>query len=50
MSFIQSPVFYGNAQVVYLETLRPVGVEEAQDELERFEDIQVSEEGITRLR
>ncbi|MDK7736089.1 aspartate-semialdehyde dehydrogenase [Providencia stuartii] len=45
VSFIQSPVFYGNAQVVYLETLRPVGVEEARDELERFDDIQVSEEG-----
>nr|WP_307772965.1 aspartate-semialdehyde dehydrogenase [Providencia stuartii] len=45
VSFIQSPVFYGNAQVVYLETLRPVSMEEARDELERFDDIQVSEEG-----
>ncbi|MBN6361807.1 MULTISPECIES: aspartate-semialdehyde dehydrogenase [Providencia] len=45
VSFIQSPVFYGNAQVVHLETLRPMSAEEANDELERFEDIQVSEEG-----
>lgn len=45
VSFVQSPVFYGNAQVVYLETLRPMGAEEARDELERFADIQVSEEG-----
>ncbi len=45
VSFIQSPVFYGNAQVVYLESLRPIGAQEAQEELERFEDIQVSEEG-----
>ena len=44
VSFIQSPVFYGNAQVVHLETLRPMGTEEAKDEFERFEDIQVSEE------
>ncbi|UBX49079.1 aspartate-semialdehyde dehydrogenase [Providencia alcalifaciens] len=45
VSFIQSPVFYGNAQVVHLETLRPVSAEEAREEFERFDDIQVSEEG-----
>ncbi|BBG59317.1 aspartate-semialdehyde dehydrogenase [Providencia rustigianii] len=45
VSFIQAPVFYGNAQVVHLETLRPVSAEEASEEFERFSDIQVSEEG-----
>ncbi|MDR0219013.1 MAG: aspartate-semialdehyde dehydrogenase [Enterobacteriaceae bacterium] len=42
---VQSSVFYGIAQVVNLETLRPVGVEEARGEFERFGEIQVSEEG-----
>ncbi|WP_445497241.1 aspartate-semialdehyde dehydrogenase [Photorhabdus sp. SF281] len=45
VSCVQSSVFYGNAQVVHLETLRPVGVEEAREELERMVDINVSEEG-----
>ncbi|PHM63588.1 aspartate-semialdehyde dehydrogenase [Xenorhabdus ishibashii] len=42
---VQSSVFYGIAQMVNLETLRPVGIEEACSEFERLEDIQVSEEG-----
>ncbi len=45
VSFLQSPVFYGNAQTIHLETLRPVGPQEARDEFERFDDIQVSDEG-----
>ncbi|NRN30411.1 aspartate-semialdehyde dehydrogenase [Photorhabdus heterorhabditis] len=45
VSCVQSSVFYGNVQVVHLETLRPVGVEEAREELERIVDINVSDEG-----
>ncbi|PHM67825.1 aspartate semialdehyde dehydrogenase [Xenorhabdus stockiae] len=45
VSCVQSSVFYGIAQMVSVETLRPVGVEEARDEFERLEEIQVSEEG-----
>jgi aspartate-semialdehyde dehydrogenase len=44
VSCIQSPVFYGHAQVVHLEALRPMSAEEARDELERVEDIQLSED------
>ncbi|RAX02593.1 MULTISPECIES: aspartate-semialdehyde dehydrogenase [unclassified Photorhabdus] len=44
VSCVQSSVFYGNAQVVHLETLRPVGVEEAREELERMIDINVSDD------
>ncbi|HGY2265911.1 aspartate-semialdehyde dehydrogenase [Morganella morganii] len=44
VSCVQSPVFYGNAQIVQLETLRPLGSEEARDELERAEDIELSDE------
>ncbi|TNH42725.1 aspartate-semialdehyde dehydrogenase [Photorhabdus luminescens] len=45
VSCVQSSVFYGNAQVVHLETLRPVGVEEAREELERMVDINVADGG-----
>ncbi|RLM24883.1 aspartate-semialdehyde dehydrogenase [Brenneria alni] len=41
---IQSPVFYGHAQVVHLEALRPLSAEEARDELLQAGDIQLSEE------
>ncbi|RWR00744.1 semialdehyde dehydrogenase [[Pantoea] beijingensis] len=44
VSCVQSPVFYGNAQIVYVEGLRPLSAEEARDELERAEDISLSEE------
>ncbi|NIG98542.1 MAG: aspartate-semialdehyde dehydrogenase [Serratia symbiotica] len=44
VSCVQSPVFYGNAQVVHLEALRPISAEEARSELEQAEDIQLSEE------
>ncbi|WP_016682073.1 Asd/ArgC dimerization domain-containing protein, partial [Yersinia pestis] len=44
VSCIQSPVFYGHAQVVHLEALRPIAAEEARSELENCDDIQLSEE------
>ncbi len=45
VSSVQAPVFYGNAQIVYIENLRPLSAEEARDELARAEDINLSEEG-----
>ncbi len=45
VSCIQSPVFYGHAQVVHMESLRPVSADEAQRILESVEDIQLSDEG-----
>lgn len=44
VSCIQSPVFYGHAQSVHLETLRPLSVEEARERLTQSEDIRLSEE------
>jgi len=44
VSCVQSPVFYGHAQVVHLEALRPMSAEEARGELEQVDDIQLSEE------
>lgn len=44
VSCVQTSVFYGHAQVVHLETLRPLTVEEARNELEQNDDIQLSEE------
>ncbi|EIC84891.1 aspartate-semialdehyde dehydrogenase [Serratia sp. M24T3] len=44
VSCVQSPVFYGHAQVVHLEGLRPLSAEEARTELEQADDINVSEE------
>lgn len=44
VSSVQAPVFYGNAQIVHLENLRPLSAEEARDELSRAEDINLSEE------
>lgn len=44
VSCIQSPVFYGHAQVVHLETMRPITVEHAREELDKIEEIQLSEE------
>lgn len=41
---IQAPVFYGHAQVVHLEGLRPLSVEEATDALLRADDVRLSEE------
>jgi len=44
VSCVQSPVFYGHAQVVHLEGLRPLSAEEARTELERIDDISLSDE------
>ncbi|WP_289628418.1 Asd/ArgC dimerization domain-containing protein, partial [Escherichia coli] len=44
VSCVQSPVFYGHAQVVHLDALRRLSAEEARSELEEVEDIQLSEE------
>lgn len=44
-SVVQSPVFYGHAQMVSFEAQRPLTAEEARDALSRGEDIELSEEG-----
>lgn len=41
---VQSPVFYGHAQMVSFEALRPLAAEEARDAFARGEDIELSEE------
>ena len=41
---VQSPVFYGHAQMVGFEALRPLAAEEARDAFGRGEDIVLSEE------
>jgi len=41
---IQSPVFYGQAQVVSLEALRPMAADEARDAFQTVEEIQLSDE------
>jgi aspartate-semialdehyde dehydrogenase len=43
-SCVQSPVFYGHAQMVSFEALRPLAAEEARDAFSRGEDIVLSEE------
>lgn len=45
VSSVQTPVFYGHAQMVHLETQRPMGPQEARDALTAGESINVSEEG-----
>jgi aspartate-semialdehyde dehydrogenase len=42
---VQSPVFYGHAQMVNFEAMRPLAAEEARDAFTRGEDIELSEEG-----
>lgn len=44
VSCVQSPVFYGHAQIVHFEGLRPISSGEALDELARQTDIQLSEQ------
>ena len=41
---VQSPVFYGHAQMVGFEALRPLAAEEARDAFGRGEDLVLSEE------
>ncbi|EAB9224235.1 aspartate-semialdehyde dehydrogenase [Salmonella enterica subsp. enterica] len=43
-SVVQSPVFYGHAQMVSCEALRPLAAEEAREAFSRGEDIVLSEE------
>ncbi|EAM9237129.1 aspartate-semialdehyde dehydrogenase [Salmonella enterica] len=43
-SVVQSPVFYGHAQMVSFEALRPLAAEEAREALSCGEDIVLSEE------
>ncbi|EPF4176450.1 aspartate-semialdehyde dehydrogenase [Escherichia albertii] len=43
-SVVQSPVFYGHAQMVNFEALRPLAAEEARDAFAQGEDIVLSEE------
>lgn len=43
-SVVQSPVFYGHAQMVSFEVLRPLAAEEAREAFSRGEDIVLSEE------
>ena len=42
---VQSPVFYGHAQMVSFEAQRPLAAEEARDAFSLGEDIELSEEG-----
>ncbi|AXF76516.1 aspartate-semialdehyde dehydrogenase [Erwinia tracheiphila] len=44
VSTVQAPVFYGNAQIVHLDNLRPLSAEEAREVLMQAEDIVLSEE------
>lgn len=41
---VQSPVFYGHAQVVHMEGMRPLSAEEAREELLQFEDVSISDD------
>lgn len=45
VSIVQAPVFYGNAQVVHYEGLRPVSAEEAQEVLESSDLLMVARKG-----
>lgn len=45
-SVVQAPVFYGHAQMVNFEALRPLAAEEARDAFAQGEDIVLSEERI----
>lgn len=44
VSSVQAPVFYGNAQIVHLESLRPLSADEARAELAQAADISLSDE------
>ncbi|AXW88488.1 aspartate-semialdehyde dehydrogenase [Lonsdalea britannica] len=41
---VQSPVFYGHAQVVHMEGMRPLSAEEAREELQQSEDVSISDD------
>ncbi|HEY2452552.1 MAG TPA: aspartate-semialdehyde dehydrogenase [Scandinavium sp.] len=42
---VRAPVFYGHAQMVSFEAMRPLAAEEARDAFARVEDIALSEDG-----
>ena len=44
VSSVQAPVFYGNAQIVHIENLRPLSADEARAELALAADIRLSDE------
>jgi len=44
VSSVQAPVFYGSAQIVHLESLRPLSADEARAELAQAADINLSDE------
>ncbi|MBS0846791.1 aspartate-semialdehyde dehydrogenase [Citrobacter sp. JGM124] len=44
-SMVRSPVFYGHAQMVSFEALRPLAEEEARDAFTQAEDVELSEAG-----
>ena len=44
VSCVQSPVFYGHAQMVSFEALRPLAADEAREAFERCDDISLSDE------
>ncbi|PLV63380.1 aspartate-semialdehyde dehydrogenase [Erwinia sp. B116] len=44
VSSVQAPVFYGNAQLVQVENLRPMSADEARDALAQWEDINLTGE------
>ena len=43
-SSVRAPVFYGHAQMVSFEAMRPLAADEARDAFERGEDVALSEE------
>jgi aspartate-semialdehyde dehydrogenase len=44
VSTVQAPVFYGNAQIVHIENLRPISSDEAREVLLQAEDLVLSDE------
>lgn len=44
VSTVQAPVFYGNAQIVHIENLRPMSADEAREVFLQTEDIHLSDE------
>ena len=44
VSTVQAPVFYGNAQIVHIENLRPMSADEAREVFLQIEDIRLSDE------
>lgn len=44
VSTVQTPVFYGNAQIVHIENLRPMSADEAREVFLQTEDIRLSDE------